>query len=95
MAALSPGLRPGRGRAGAASVRQVHREGQCPDHQPQHQRTAELREQLFTRRLEVRVKAALGDPGPDVESWVQEPSGAYPLTVSDPTPLPVAWPAFW
>jgi ABC-2 type transport system ATP-binding protein len=53
-------------------------------------RPAELREQLFTRNLEVRVRAALGDPGkafsglPDVEGWAQEPSGAYRLTVSDP-----------
>jgi ABC-2 type transport system ATP-binding protein len=53
-------------------------------------RPAELREQLFTRRLAVRVREGLGDPGwvftglPDVESWVQEPSGAYLLAVSDP-----------
>jgi ABC-2 type transport system ATP-binding protein len=53
-------------------------------------RPAELREQLFTRYLEVRVRAALGDPGrvfnglPDVDSWAQEPSGPYRLAVSDP-----------
>ena len=53
-------------------------------------RPAELREQLFTRSLEVRVRAALGDPGrvfsglPDVEGWAQEPSGPYRLAVSDP-----------
>jgi ABC-2 type transport system ATP-binding protein len=53
-------------------------------------RPAELREQLFTRSLEVRVRAALGDPGrvfnglPDVEGWAQEPSGRYLLAVSDP-----------
>jgi ABC-2 type transport system ATP-binding protein len=53
-------------------------------------RPAELREQLFTRYLEVRVRAALGDPGrvfnglPDVDSWAQERSGPYRLAVSDP-----------
>ncbi len=53
-------------------------------------RPAELREQLFTRSLEVRVRAALGDPGrvfgglPAVEGWTQEPSGPYRLAVSDP-----------
>ena len=53
-------------------------------------RPAELREQLFTRGLEVRVREGLGDPGrvftrlADVGSWVQKPSGAYLLTVSDP-----------
>jgi ABC-2 type transport system ATP-binding protein len=53
-------------------------------------RPAQLREQLFTRNLEVRVRAALGDPGrvfnglPDVERWAREPSGPYRLTVSDP-----------
>jgi ABC-2 type transport system ATP-binding protein len=51
---------------------------------------AELREQLFTRNLEVRVRAALGDPGrvfgglPDVEGWAREASGPYRLAVSDP-----------
>jgi ABC-2 type transport system ATP-binding protein len=53
-------------------------------------RPAELREQLFTRNLEVRIRAALGEPGrvfsglPDVDRWAQEPSGAYRLTVTDP-----------
>ena len=53
-------------------------------------RPAELREQLFTRSLEVRVRAALGDPGrvfgglPGVQGWAQEPSGRYRLAVSDP-----------
>ena len=53
-------------------------------------RPSELREQLFTRNLEVRVRAALGDPGgvfnglPDVERWAEEPSGSYRLTVTDP-----------
>ena len=53
-------------------------------------RPAELREQLFTRSLEVRVKGRLADPGrvftglPAVESWAQEPSGDYRLAVSDP-----------
>ncbi len=53
-------------------------------------RPAELREQLFTRSLEVRVKAALSDPGrvfgglPGVEGWAQGPSGPYRLAVSDP-----------
>lgn len=53
-------------------------------------RPAELRERLFTRNLEVRLRAALGDPGrvfgglPDVEGWAQEPSGRYRLAVSAP-----------
>jgi ABC-2 type transport system ATP-binding protein len=53
-------------------------------------RPAELRAQLFSRSLEVRVRAVLGDPGrvfnglPGVESWAQEPSGPYRLTVPDP-----------
>jgi ABC-2 type transport system ATP-binding protein len=53
-------------------------------------RPAELREQLFTRSLEVRVREALDDPGwvfsglSDVEGWAQEPSGPYRLAVSDP-----------
>ena len=53
-------------------------------------RPAELREQMFTRSLEVRVRAPLGDPGrlfdglPDVEGWAEEPSGSYLLSVSDP-----------
>ena len=53
-------------------------------------RPAELREQLFTRNLEVHVGAALDDPGrvfsglPGVEGWAQEPSGPYRLAVTDP-----------
>jgi ABC-2 type transport system ATP-binding protein len=53
-------------------------------------RSAELREQLFSRSLQVRVRAALGDPGrvfkglPEVQGWAQEPSGSYRLAVSDP-----------
>jgi ABC-2 type transport system ATP-binding protein len=53
-------------------------------------RPAELREQLFSRSLQVRVRAALGDPGrvftglPEVQGWAQEPSGSYRLAVSDP-----------
>jgi ABC-2 type transport system ATP-binding protein len=51
---------------------------------------AELREQLFSRSLQVRVRAALGDPGrvfkglPEVQGWAREPSGSYRLAVSDP-----------
>jgi ABC-2 type transport system ATP-binding protein len=53
-------------------------------------RPAELREQLFSRSLDVRVRAALGDPGqvfgglPGVEGWAREPSGPYRLAVADP-----------
>ena len=53
-------------------------------------RPAELREQLFSRSLEVRTRTALGDPDrvfgglPGVEGWVQATSGSYLLTVSDP-----------
>ena len=53
-------------------------------------RPAELREQLFSRSLEVRVRAAPGDPGrvfnglPEVQGWAQEPSGSFRLAVSDP-----------
>ncbi len=52
-------------------------------------RPDELREQLFTRSLDVRIRAPLDDPGrvfatlPGVEGWQQAPSG-YPLAVSDP-----------
>jgi len=44
-------------------------------------RPAELREQLFTRSLDVRVRAPLHDPGqvfdtlPGLEGWQQAPSG--------------------
>jgi ABC-2 type transport system ATP-binding protein len=49
----------------------------------------ELREQLFTRSLDVRLRAPLDDPKavfsavPEVERWEQTPSG-YTLAVSDP-----------
>jgi ABC-2 type transport system ATP-binding protein len=52
-------------------------------------RPAELREQLFTETLNVRVRTPLEDPGrvfgalPGVEGWDQAPSG-YTLAVSDP-----------
>jgi ABC-2 type transport system ATP-binding protein len=52
-------------------------------------RPAELREQLFTRSLDVRIRAPLDDPGrvfatlPGLEEWQQVPSG-YTLAVSDP-----------
>ena len=52
-------------------------------------RPAELREQLFRRSLEVRLRAPLDHPKavfgavPEVEGWEQTPSG-YTLTVSDP-----------
>lgn len=52
-------------------------------------RPAELREQLFTKSLEVRVRTPLDDPKavfgalPGVEEWQQLPSG-YALAVSDP-----------
>lgn len=51
---------------------------------------AELREQLFTRSLEVRTRAPLSDPArvfegrAGVVGWEQAPSGSYVLTVSDP-----------
>jgi ABC-2 type transport system ATP-binding protein len=53
-------------------------------------RPDELREQLFTRNLEVRTRAPLADPGrvfgtlKGVESWEQSPSSSYLLAVSDP-----------
>jgi ABC-2 type transport system ATP-binding protein len=52
-------------------------------------RPGELREQLFTRSLDVRIRTPLQDPGqvfatvPGVEGWQQAPSG-YTLAVSDP-----------
>ncbi|MGH3402421.1 MAG: DUF4162 domain-containing protein [Streptosporangiaceae bacterium] len=52
-------------------------------------RPAELRDQLFSRALDVRVRAPLEDPKavlgrlPGVEGWQQAPSG-YTLAVSDP-----------
>ena len=50
---------------------------------------AELRDQLFSRSLDVRVRTPLEDPSavlgalPGVEGWEQAPSG-YTLAVSDP-----------
>jgi ABC-2 type transport system ATP-binding protein len=52
-------------------------------------RPAELRDQLFSRSLDVRVRTPLEDPTavlgalPGVEGWEQAPSG-YTLAVSDP-----------
>jgi len=52
-------------------------------------RPAELREQLFRRSLDVRLRAPLDDPEAvfgavgEVEGWEQTPSG-YTLSVSDP-----------
>ncbi len=52
-------------------------------------RPDELREQLFKRSLDVRLRAPLGDPNAvfgavsEVEGWEQTPSG-YTLTVSAP-----------
>jgi ABC-2 type transport system ATP-binding protein len=52
-------------------------------------RPAELRDQLFSRSLDVRVRTPLEDPNavlgalPGVEGWEQAPSG-YTLAVSDP-----------
>jgi ABC-2 type transport system ATP-binding protein len=52
-------------------------------------RPAELRDQLFSRSLDVRVRTPLEDPNavlgalPGVEGWKQAPSG-YTLAVSDP-----------
>jgi ABC-2 type transport system ATP-binding protein len=53
-------------------------------------RPGELREQLFTRTLEVRTRGPVGDPDrvfgaiPGVEGWQQAQSGSYALSVSDP-----------
>jgi ABC-2 type transport system ATP-binding protein len=52
-------------------------------------RPDELRQQLFSRSLDVRLRAPLDDPQavlgavPEVEGWEQTPAG-YTLTVSDP-----------
>ena len=52
-------------------------------------RPGELREQLFARSLDVRIRTPLEDPGPvfatlpGIERWRQAPSG-YTLAVSDP-----------
>jgi ABC-2 type transport system ATP-binding protein len=54
-------------------------------------RPDELRAQLFTRSLDVRIRAPLADPAavfgalPEVEGWEQAPpAGGYRLAVSDP-----------
>jgi ABC-2 type transport system ATP-binding protein len=53
-------------------------------------RPAELRAQLFNRKLQVRTRAAIDDPGwifdglPDVQGWEAGPPGSYALAVSDP-----------
>jgi len=53
-------------------------------------RPDDLREQLFSRSLDVRVREPLQDPEavlgglPGVEGWEQAPSGGYTLHVSDP-----------
>jgi ABC-2 type transport system ATP-binding protein len=49
----------------------------------------DLRKQLFSRSLDIRLRAPVGDPEavlgavPEVDGWEQTPSG-YTLTVSDP-----------
>lgn len=54
-------------------------------------RPNELREQLFTKTLDVRVRTPLGDPDrvfgglAAVEGWELNGSGAYVLTVADPS----------
>jgi ABC-2 type transport system ATP-binding protein len=53
-------------------------------------RPADLRAQLFTRRLEIRTRAGIGDPGrvfaglPGVRDWTQGSPGLYTLTAPDP-----------
>lgn len=53
-------------------------------------RPDELRAQMFTRSLEVRLRAELADPAsvfdgvPGLEGWEAQPSSSYLLTVSDP-----------
>jgi ABC-2 type transport system ATP-binding protein len=53
-------------------------------------RPDELREQLFSRNLEVRTRLQLDEPArvfnglANVESWEQSPSGSYVLNVTDP-----------
>jgi ABC-2 type transport system ATP-binding protein len=53
-------------------------------------RPDDLREQLFTRNLEVRTGKSLDDPGrlfgglADVQRWERKPSGSYELTLADP-----------
>jgi ABC-2 type transport system ATP-binding protein len=53
-------------------------------------RPDELREQLFSRNLEVRTRSQLDEPSrvfdglAKVEGWEQSPSGSYVLSVTDP-----------
>ncbi len=53
-------------------------------------RPDELREQLFTRTLDVRTRSVLDEASrvfgavPGVERWQVAPSGSYELTVADP-----------
>jgi ABC-2 type transport system ATP-binding protein len=53
-------------------------------------RPDELREQLFSRNLEVRTRLQLDEPArvfnglANVESWQQSPSGTYVLNVTEP-----------
>ena len=53
-------------------------------------RPDELREQLFSKGLEIRTRAPLADPAgvlgalPGVEGWRQNEDGTYVLTVIDP-----------
>jgi len=53
-------------------------------------RPAELRAQLFNRKLQVRTRAAIEDPSQvfagltGVRGWEAGPSGSYALTVADP-----------
>ena len=53
-------------------------------------RPDELREQLFSRNLEVRTRSQLDEPSrvfsalANVEGWEQSPSGYYVLSVTDP-----------
>jgi ABC-2 type transport system ATP-binding protein len=53
-------------------------------------RPEELRQQLFTRTMEIRTRAALSHPErvfdglSGVEGWVRGKNGSYLLTVTDP-----------
>lgn len=60
-------------------------------------RPDELREQLFSKTLEIRTRAPLADPGrvlaalPGADGWHQSEDGAYVLAVTDPdTAAPAA-----
>ena len=63
-------------------------------------RPDELRDHLFSRSLDVRVRPPLEDPNavlgglPGVEGWEQAPSG-YSLAVSTPRSPPRKWPERW